>query len=466
MHVTVDNTEGLTRRMRVEIPEDRIANLVNERLQSLASSISMPGFRPGKVPVKLVARRYGDKVKMELLERLLPETFQQAAAREKLVPANMPEFNDVDIGSGNGLVYTVVFQVFPDLQLPDLETLEIQRPMVEVTDEDVDKMVETLREQCKTWSTVARPAAKGDRVVVDFEGIVGSRPAEESAQAEEKSDDGAASGEDAEAVADDTSPEPIKRTGVGVELGAGKMIEGFEDGLLDASADEERILELKFPDTYHNRQLAGCPVTFTVRVKSVEEASLPETDEDFAGRLGIGEGTMEAIRNAIREDLNHKREFALREKINGKVITALLEKIGEIELPESAIERESTTIAEKKRSEFKQIGIDPDSLGINPANFREEARRRLIFSLLLGRLMNAANVTVDPGRVLERVRAVSAGYQDPKQMIAWYYEDKSRLAMIESVVLQDQLVEWVLEKANVTEEPLPLTELLTPQFPK
>lgn len=462
MHVTVDTSEGFNRRMRVEVPEDRIASQVNTKLESLIGNVTIPGFRPGKAPLKLIAHRYGAKARGEVLNELLPETFQEAIEQEKLFPVSEPVFREINADPGKGFSYVAEFDVYPDIRLPALETLEIRRPVVEITDDDVDRMIETLRRQGRTWSVVDRPAASGDRLIVDFEGVVSPKPTEETATLPTLDDVMSPEGETADETApSETSPsETLKASALPVELGSGTMIPGFEEGLVGAGADDERVLELTYPDEYHKRELAGCPVTFTVRIRSVEEAGPPETDEDFARRFGIEEGTAESIRAATRQDLEHKLAPPLRTKIDRRVVGTLLKEIGELELPQSAVTREASAIAEKKREEFKRIGIDPESLGIGPAKSEPEARQRITISLLIRQLMALSQVKIDPDRVRERVERIAAGYQEPKRMIAWYYEDEKRLAPVESTVLQEQLIDWILERAHVTEERMSFNELL------
>jgi trigger factor len=460
MHVTVDTTEGLNRRMRVEIPEERISGMVNEKLQSFVSTAVIPGFRPGRAPLKLIAHRYGERVRTDVLNQLIPETFRDATTQEGFILANDPEFTGITADSGKGLIYTVVFEVYPELVLPSMETLEIQRPVAEVTEEDVDRMIETLRKQSRIWSVVERPADREDRVIIDFEGVVSPRSASESV-AEMTAETGSDGDASDDSTASETAPaEPLKATGVSVELGSGKMIDGFEDGLIGAKADDERVLDLQFPSEYHNPELAGCPVTFTVRIRSVEEATLPETDDDFAKRLGIEEGGMEAIREATRRDLSNRLEVALQMETNQRVIRILLEGIGEVELPKSALAKEVAVIVQRKEMEFRRIGLDPEGLNLDPAKSEPEARRRLTLSLLLGKLVELSQITVDASKVRKQVKRIADTYQEPDQMIAWYYEDNRRLAPIESAVLQEQLVEWVLERANVTEERMLLDQFL------
>nr|VFJ72547.1 MAG: trigger factor [Candidatus Kentron sp. FW] len=468
MHVTVDitndATEGFNRRMRVEIPEDRIMNDVNEQIRSLMPTTKIPGFRPGKAPLKLLLARYGREAREDVVRKLLYSTFQEALTQENLRLADSPTFDEINSDSGKGLTYTATFDVYPEIETPDVKDLEIRRPVAEVTDEDVDRMIETLRKQCKTWSKIERPAANGDRVMVDFEGVVSAKPAEETVPTETASSDTDSSPETTSSP-EAATPEIKKGTNVPVELGSGTMIEGFEKGLIGVEAGDERALELEFPDQYYNPELAGRPVTFTVKVQSVEESSLPDTDEDLIGYFGIEDENMETFRAATREDMEQKLASAVQAETNKRVIEALLASNPISGLPKNVVTKEAKAIAEKKRHEFMGIGVDMEKLDLQPSKFESEAHQQITLSLLLNKLVSVGNITVESDSVRKRIETIASGYQDPKKVIAWYYDDDERLLPIRMMVLQDKVVEWVLEHANVTEDRTSFDALLNPSLP-
>nr|VFJ87085.1 MAG: trigger factor [Candidatus Kentron sp. LFY] len=465
MHVTVDITddvtEGFNRRMRVEIPEDRIENDVNEQLRALIPTTRVPGFRPGKVPLKVLARRYGRDARSDVVNKLIYSTFQETLARENLHLANDPDVREINADPGKGLTYTAVFDVYPEVDTPIVETLEIRRPVVEITEQEVDEVMETLRARAKTWFEIDRPAAEGDRVIVDFEGVVTGKPEKDTPL----EDTSKAELLDAVSPSEAASPEITKGSKVPVELGTGKMIDGFEEGLIGASAGEEKTLDLKFPDGYFKPELAGCPATFTVKVQSVEEGRLPDTDEDFARYFGIQDGNMDAFRAATRKDMENKLETVLRRETNRRVIDALLASNPIPELPKNVVTNEANVISEQKRREFAGIGIDPDKLGIDPSKFKEQAQQQITLNLLLNKLVSAGNIIVDPDNVRKRLEAMASEYQNPEKMIAWYYSDEKNLMPIKMMVLQDRVVDWVLERANVTEEQTSFDALLNPRPP-
>jgi len=469
MHVTVDitddATEGFNRRMQVEIPEDRIVNDVNEQLRSLVSTTKIPGFRPGKAPLKLLVHRYGQEARNDVVKKLLYSSLQDALTQENLQLANGPEVKEINADPGKGLTYIAMFDVYPNVDTPAVETLEIRRPVAKVTEDDVDRMMETLRSQCRIWSDADHPATKGDRVTVDFEGVATPKPAgdisTESAFIDADSSAQAAS-PDTNSSSESAPPRIAKGSGVVVELGAGKTIEGFEDGLMGANAGDERVLEIKFPEEYHNPEWSGRPVTFTIQVRSVESGNPPETDEDFAKHFGIEDGSMDTFRAETRKDMENKLAFALESETHKRVVNALLASNPISELPKNVVMRETNAIVEKKRQEIRRLGVDPDKLKINPADFEQQAHQQITLNLLLGKLMSAGNITVDPNRVRKRIEMTASGYQDSKKMIAWYYDDEERLIPVKMMVLQEQLVEWVLEHANVTEEEASFDALLNP----
>ena len=302
MQVTVETTQGLERRMRVEIPEERIKGEVDKRLGDLARSARIPGFRPGKAPVRVIARRFGRQVRGEVVGDILQESLVDALNQEQLRPAAAPRIAPAETDSGAGLSYTATFDVLPEITLPEFESLDILRPASSVEDEDVERMLETMRGQRRTWKAVERAALASDRVVVDFEGIV-----------------------DGETLDD------VAATEMPVPLDARRMVDGFEEGLVGAVAGEDRTLNLVFPESYPEH-LAGKPVTFNVNVRRVEESELPEIDEAFAQSFGVAEGGIEVLRSEVRANMERELADGMRAVLKQRVMDALLAS-NEIELP-------------------------------------------------------------------------------------------------------------------------------------
>lgn len=432
MQVTVETNEGLERKLRVQIPEDRVRGEVDKRLGDLARSVRMPGFRPGKTPVKVVRQRFGQKVRDEVVGEMVQSTFFDAIAQENLRPAGSPTIEPVDSNAGAGVTYTAVFDVYPEITLPPFETLRIERPRASVAADDVERMLATLQRQRREWQAVDRPGTTEDRAVVDFTGYVDGEPLEQATASE-----------------------------VPVELGASRMIDGFESGLVGVKAGDERTLDLQFPDQYGNEALAGKPVRFEVEVHRVEEPRLPEVDDDFAAAFGVSEGGIEAFRREVGANMERELADAVRNVTKQRVMDALLGG-GHLALPRSLVEQERGRAFEQRRTELRHAGVDVDSIDLDPAMFEEQAVRRVSLGLLLAEIIKTNDIQVDPERVRERVETIASTYEQPAQVIQWYYSDRERLSEVESTVLEDQVVEWLLERVEVVDVDTSFDEVLNP----
>ena len=429
MQVTVETTQGLERRMRVEIPEERIRGQVDKRLGDLASSIRIPGFRPGKAPVKIVARRYGRQVRDEVVGGIVQESLIDALSQEQLRPAAAPRIAPLETTAG--VNYTATFDVLPDISLPQFESIEIARPVATVMDEDVDRMLETMRVQRRTWRTVERAATSNDRVVVDLEGLVDGEPLDE-----------------------------VRATELPVELDAGRMVDGFEDALIGVESGEGKSLELTFPENYPEH-LAGRPVTFSVKVHRVEEPEIPDMDDAFAESFGIAGGGIDTLRNEVRANMERELADGLRTVLKQHVMEALLSG-NEIELPESMVHDEVARAMQRRREDLKRSGLDPQHIELEPDAFEAPVRRRIALDLLVAEIVKEHRIELDHARVRARVETIASTYQDAARVLDWYYSDRERLSGIESLVFEDQVVEWILERAQVTDELTSFDRILNP----
>ena len=432
MQVTVETTTGLERKLRVAIPEDRIKGEVQKRLGNMAQTARLPGFRPGKAPMKVITQRFGRQVRNEVVGEIVQSSFYDAIMQERLRPAGRPTIEPDLVEVGEGITYTAVFDVFPEMEAPRLDELAIVRPETTVAESDIDGMIATLQRQRKVWSEVARPATPTDRVVIDFEGSI-----------------------DGEVIQQASAQE------LPLELDARRMIDGFEQGLVGTSAGDEKVLDLRFPDEYHAEDMAGKQVSFNVTVKKVEESSLPALDEDFVKGFAIEDGTVDSLRNEIRNNMTRELTDATQALLKQRVMDALMAG-REIELPTSLIEEEQDRLLTQRRTELVHSRIDPDMLDLKPAMFEEPARRRVGLSLLLAEIIKENDIKPDPERVRARIETLASSYEDPDEVIGWYYSDRSRLSDIESTVLEDQVVEWILEKAKVTTENLSFDQVMNP----
>ncbi len=432
MQVTVETTQGLERRVKVQVPEDRIQGEVSKRLADMARSARLPGFRPGKAPMKVIARRFGRQVREEVVGEIVQSSFQDAIAQESLRPVGSPTIDPLEWKAGSGVAYTAVFDVYPDVRLPPIETLKIARPEAEVSDADVDRLLERLRSQRRRWETVQRAATPGDRVVIDFEGIC----------AGEARDD-------------------LKSEGFAVELGAEQVFKQFEDGLLGTEAGQELSLDLHFPSDYRAGELAGKPVSFQVKVNTVEEPVLPEIDDEFATSFGIPEGGIEQLKSEVRANMRRELEEGIRSATKQRVMEALLAG-RTLELPKSLINREVDRSTAQRRLELSHSGIDTKDIDLDPKDFEEGSRRRVSLGLLIGELIKENDIKADPNQIRARIDSIASTYDDPKEVVRWYYSEPTRLSEVESTVLEDTVVAWILDRAEVVAEPSSFDELLNP----
>lgn len=420
MQVSVETTSGLERRMTVDIPVDRIDGAVQSRLQQMSRTARVKGFRPGKVPMKVLARQYGNDIRNEVVGEVMQSSFYEAIVEQALQPAGMPSIEPTVNEAGKDLQYTATFEVMPELTPAGFEGVKLEKRSAEVVDEDLDKMLETLRKQRASWEAVERAAAEGDRLNIDFKGTI---------DGEEFSGN---SGEN-----------------VPVTLGAKRMIEGFEQGLEGAKAGEELTLKLQFPEDYAHKEVAGKPVEFAVKVNSVEEPKLPELDEEFAKGFGIGDGSLESLKNEVRQNMEREINSALSEGNKQAVMDKLLE-LNEFDVPQSLVEQEAETL---KRQMQQQMYAPQGKSGVELDNdmFKDQAKRRVTLGLLLAEVIRSQELKPDEDKVRAKVEELASTYEQPQEVIDWYYGDKSRLSQVESLVLEDAVVEWAFSQADVTE---------------
>ncbi len=432
MQVTVETTQGLERRVKVQVPENRVQGEVSKRLTNIAQSARLPGFRPGKAPMKVIARRYGKQVREEVVGEIVQSSFQDAIAQERLRPVGAPTIDPLEWEAGSGVAYTAVFDVYPEVSLPSIETLKIARPEAEISDADVDRVLERLRTQRRTWETVQRAATPGDRVIIDFEGICAGEPRDD-----------------------------LKSEAFAVELGAEQVFKEFEDGLVGTEAGQECSLDLQFPPDYRAGELAGKPVLFQVKVNTVEEPVLPEIDDDFATGFGIQEGGLGQLKSEVRANMRRELDEGIRSATKQRVMQALLAG-RTLELPESLIKREVERSMAQHRLELTHSGIDTSDLELDPKDFEEASRRRVSLGLLVGELIKENGIKADPKEVRARIESIASTYEDPKEVVRWYYSEPARLSDVESTVLEDTVVAWILDRAEVVAEPTSFDELLNP----
>ncbi|WP_425470242.1 trigger factor [Thiocapsa rosea] len=418
MQVSVETGEGLERRMKIDLPFEQIAAEVEKRLQKLGRNARLPGFRPGKVPMKVLRQRYGDAVHQEVFGELVESSFSEALLQESLRPAGMPriepEIDPVEQRFG----YTAIFEVLPQVEVVSLAGRVVKAPVAEITEEDIDAMVERLRRQHATRQPVERAAATGDLLTISFVGTLDGEPFE----------GGSASG-------------------VKLELGTGRMIPGFEDGLIGASAGEQRTLDLVFPDPYQAEHLAGKPVRFEVTVDAVEESVLPEVDATFIEAFGVADGDIARFRADVRQNMQREMKQRLDARTKDAVMDLLLEA-HEIVLPGVLIQEEIRAMKAQMLETLGSADVAlPDGL------FDEAAKRRVALGLIIGEIVKQQGLRPDAQRVRAAVEENASTYEHPQAVVDYFYSDPKHLASVESLVLEGHVVDWVLEQVEVEEDP-------------
>lgn len=437
MQVSVEATHGLERRMTVNVDEERIASAVEDRLKNLTRTVKLKGFRKGKVPFKVVKQHYGKQVRDEVVGEVLQSTFYEAVSQEKLRPAGVPDFDTKASEPGQGLEYTATFEIYPEVALSPLDKATVEKPVAEISDGDVDKMIETIRKQHVSWQPVEREARQGDRLNIDFKGMIEGEVFE------------GGSGQ-----------------GMHVELGRGRMIAGFEESLEGAKSGEDRTLEVTFPENYHAKDLAGKPARFEVHINSIEEPVLPAVDAEFARKLGVENGDLDKMRSEIRDNMQRELDSRLRGRLKEAVMDTLL-SANKIDVPRSLIENEERALVQQMVQNLASQGMRQQDLsGINPEMFREQAEKRVSLGLIMSEIVKKNDIKVEPEMVKARVEQIAAPYEHPEEVIKWYYGDRQRLTEVESLVFEDLVVDWVVEQANVVEEPVSFDEIMSSENSK
>ncbi len=428
MQVSVQSTGTLERRMTVAVPEERISSEVRQRLDSMRRRVRIDGFRPGKAPLPVVQRRYGKQVREEVIGEVMQSTLYEALEQEKLNPAGMPTIDPESLERQNGLEYTAVFEVYPEFELASCSTFRIEKPVCEISEEDIDATLESIRKQRTRWEEKQGAAADGDQITISFVGTIDGEPF-------------------AGGQADNFQ----------LVLGSGRMIDGFEEGLKEVEAGEERVVEVTFPQEYHATELAGKEASFSVKVERVEAPVLPELDDEFAGHLGVS-GGVAALRKEVKANMQRELDQALRSRIKQQVMDKLLEA-NEIELPKSLVEQEARSLAAQMQQRMAQQGIGAGDGAADPSLFTEQAQRRVALGLIVAQAIKANGFEAGADDVRTAVEEIAQPYEKPQEVIDWHYSDKKRLADIEALVLENKVVDWVLDQAEVVDKPVSFTEL-------
>lgn len=433
MAVTVETLEKLERKITLSLPVTAIQAEVDTRLKRLARTVKMDGFRPGKVPLSVVAQRYGYSVQYEVMNDKVGEAFAVAANEAKLRVAGQPRITEKEGAPEGELSFDAVFEVFPDVKIGDLTTAEVEKLSADVDEAAIDKTLEILRKQRRTFAQRAQDQAAqdGDRVTVDFEGKIDGEPF------------AGGKAEDFQFLIAD-----------------GQMLKEFEDAVRGMKAGESKTFPLAFPADYHGKDVAGKQADFLVTVKKIEAANLPEVNDALAKTLGIAEGTVEALRADIKTNLEREVKFRLLARNKQAVMDALVSK-AELDLPNASIQAEIGRLVEGARADLKQRGIkDADKAPIPEDVFRPQAERRVRLGLVVAELVRANELQAKPEQLKAHVEELAASYEKPAEVVRWYFGDQNRLAEVEGVVIENNVTEFVLSKAKVTEKKVSFDELM------
>jgi trigger factor len=427
MQVSVETTGTLGRSMEIQVPAARVDQAIEERLKSMSRTVRLKGFRPGKVPVKVVRQQFGQQVRQEVLGNVLQASFEEAVAEHKLNPAGGPRIEPISLEQGQDLKFRAIFEVYPDIEIKGIEALEIDKPVASVQPADVDAMLESLRKQRPEFSAVDRAAGDSDRVTIDFAGTI-------------------------DGVAFDGG----KGDNVPVVIGAGRMLKDFEAGLVGVRAGDEKSVNVEFPKDYQAAALAGKTAVFAIKVRSVEEQKLPALDEEFCKAYGVVEGGIGQLRKEIED--NMRRELA--ETVRGRLKQQALDKLlaaNPVEVPQALLE---SAVRDMQLEMGRQMGAKDASQLPPPTQFVEPARRRVALGLIVSELIKSAGIQVDQARVAERIETIASQYPNPEQVVRAYRENADALRQINALVLEDQVIDWLVERAKVTEQPSSFKDLM------
>lgn len=429
MEVLVEESGSIRRRMTVKIPADRLEEMITGRLKRLSKQVKLPGFRPGKVPMKIMEAQYGPQALNEAQGELIQQSYLEALGEKGLKPAGMPKIEALKVNRGQPLEYVAEFDVYPVVSKLDLAGQTVERPQCTISEADVDRTIETMRKQQQAWDTVDRAAKEDDQVTIDFKGTLGGE-AFEGGEAQD----------------------------VQLVLGSNTMVDGFESGLVGSKAGEQKILKVTFPKDYQSPVLAGKETEFTVDVKTVSESRLPEIDEDFAKKLGVEDGNVEKLREEVKQNLEREKEMRLRNVLRTRVLNQLLES-NEIDIPESLLTEEKGRMQETF-ARHQQSSGGAGLPGIDDESLTKMATRRVTLGLVLSEIVSSKGIAADADLVKKRVEELAQGYESPEEIVRWHYEKPGRLQEIESVVLEEKVVETVLETATIEDQAIDFEELL------
>ena len=431
MATQLESIGTLQRRISMAIARAEVDREVAERLRKLARTTKMPGFRPGKVPMKMIEQSYGPQVHAEVLGDAVSKAFSAAIDEHKLRVAGQPQIERRDDAPEHEHGFSATFEVYPDVVLGDISALKIERSLCPVTDAEVEKTVGILRKQRATWESVDRPAQDEDRVTIDFAGTL-----------------------------DGVAFEGGTASDFQFQLGQGRMLPDFETGTRGARAGETKSFPVKFPDDYGAAELAGKTAQFQVTIKQVEQPVLPALDEAFAKALGVPDGSLEKMRADVRANLEREVGQRLRGRTKAAVMEAL-PGVATLELPASLVQAEGQALVERALSDLQQRGMDTKNIPIPPDAFKDQAEKRVRLGLIVAEIVKKSGLQAKPDQIRKQIEEFAQAYENPAEVVRYYFSDRNRLAEIEAIVVEQNVVDWALANAQVVDKELAFDELMS-----
>jgi len=431
MAVNVEQLSALERRVSMSVPVVDVDRQVDDRLKKLARNVKMPGFRPGKVPMKMVVQQYGPQVRSEVIGDAVQKAFTDVVKESKLKVAGQPRIEKKD-GAADAaqFEFSATFEVYPEVKVGDVAGKSIERPQVTVDDAAVERTLEILRKQRVTYAPATRASQEGDRITIDFEGRIGGEPFPGG-----------------------------KAVAFAFVLGEKRMLPEFEKNALGLKADDSRSFDITFPEDYHGKDVAGKTATFSIQVKQVEEPKLPALDADFARQLGVADGNLDQMRAEVRANVEREVKKRIESRVKAQALQLLLES-APLELPKSLVQMETQHLVEQAAAELQAKGLKLEKLPFDPQVFEANARRRVSLGLILGELARAEKLQPKPAEVRALIEAESQSYEHPAEVVKWFYMQPQRLSEMEGLALESNVVSWVLSKAKVEDKPVPFDELM------
>lgn len=428
MQVTVENVSELSRRMTVTVDDANIEQAISERLKAMRPTVKMSGFRPGKVPMKMVEQSHGPTARREVIDNIVQTSMQEAFVQESITPASPPHIEKMN-EEGGSLVYSMTYEIFPEVKEIKLDGISIEKVTADVEDDDVDTMLETLREQRMEWEPLKRVAKETDGVTIDF---VGSIDGEEF--------DGG------------------KGNDVLVVIGDGNMLPEFENQLVGKKAGQEITITMTFPDDYRAEHLQGKEATFAITVKSVAKKKLPKLDKEFAQVCGV-EGGIAALKKEVRANMTRELETAVKTRNKRNVMDSLVEH-NNVDLPEAPVLREAEHLMEQAKDNLRNQGVNVEGIPFDVENFKDSAKRRVLLSLLVGKVISDNGITPEEARVKEVIDGIASSYEDPEDVVKFYMNDQQKLSEIQMMVVEDAVVEWIFDRVKVDAKSSKFSEVM------